>query len=128
MYISTYDAEDNSELINEELLLDETIEFFYYLSEKEGSFLTIKNLDRTVIQLMWVNNNTWLVDIPLKPSLNKTHVSLQKYADYDGCIEAVKASYNNIVIHHLYKVSIMEETLDDVINDTSQRCEIRLVE
>jgi len=114
-----YDVETDNGFDEEVLSLDEAIEAFYYLSDEKGSFFGIKTKNQQIIQFSWEDDDIWLVDIPLKSTFEINQVSLQKYANYDECINIIKNTYNNKSINNLFKVLVMDETLDEVKSRTT---------
>ena len=112
-----YDVEKDNGFDDEILSLDEAIEVFSSLSDEKGSFFGIKTKNQQIIQFSW-EDDIWLVDIPLKSTFEINQVSLQKYANYDECINIIKNTYNNRSINNLFKVLVMDETLDEVKSRT----------
>jgi len=116
-----YDVETDNGFEEEVLSLNEAIEEFYYLSDEKGSFFGIETKNQQIIQFSWEDDDTWLVDIPLKSTFqsDSTVTSLQKYANYDECINIIENTYNEKSINNLYKVLTMNETLDEVKSRTT---------
>lgn len=114
MKIFLYDTETDYEAINDEADLEKALEKFYELSDEDGSFFGVSNNNDIVIQFAWVDDNKWLVDIPIEVG----KYSLQKYANYDECVDLIKSFYQGksiTKIAGLHKVPIMEATLDEVL-------------
>jgi len=126
MIFFMYDVETDNGFDEEVLSLDEAIEVFYYLSDEKGSFFGIENDNQQIIQFSWEDDDIWLVDIPLKSTFEINQVSLQKYAHYDECINIIKDTYNNKSINNLFKVLVMDETLDEVKSRTKSISKYKL--
>jgi len=115
MNCTIYDSELDSGFVDEKLTIEEAIESFYSLSENDDSFLTLKGNVHLVVQFLWISTNKWLIDIPIQDSFNK-NISLQKYCDYDECIDIINSTYEQKIIYDLYKIPIMETNLDNILN------------
>ncbi len=95
----------------------EAIEEFYNLTDYDGSFYGLIDDDQKTIQFAWVDQDKWLVDIPMPPDF----VNPQQYADYDECIEIIDKIYslNKVEVSNKMKiVNTMTETLDDIEKKT----------
>lgn len=115
MTVYLYDAEYDYELQDEELNLQEALKEFYELSDGDGSFFGIKTETKTT-QFAWVADDKWLVDIPYDM---EKRICLQKYADYDECVEIIKSVFSGIApdkLIGLVKLNMMSETLDEILN------------
>ncbi len=113
MIVFLYNSESDSELLDEELDINEALTEFYELSDEKGSFFGIKT-KKGVIQFAWEDEDNWLVDLPNPPSF----LNPQRYASYDECVEIIKSIFKGILpenVDGLVKVKIMEETLDTVL-------------
>lgn len=123
-----YDKETENGFDEEVLSLEEAIEEFYYLSDEDGSFFGLVSENRQVIQFSWEKEDIWNVDIPLKSTFQSddTRTSLQKYANYDECINIIKNVYEEKNIYNLYKVLIMKETLENIKSQTTALTQYKL--
>ena len=130
MKIFYYDAETENNFVGDEKIknIDEVIEDFFYLSDIDGSFFGLISENKQVIQFSWEKDDIWSVDIPLKSTFESDDIrtSLQKYANYDECINIIENTYYNRSINNLYKVLIMKETLDEVKSRTTNISKYKL--
>lgn len=75
--------------------LEFALELFYELTDNEDNFFGIINDNNgKSIQFMYVEQDTWLVDIP---AIDKKG-AWQQHTDYDGCISLIQDFYNEKLI------------------------------
>lgn len=114
MEIFLYDVESDYEVTDYEVNLEKALDEFYELSEEDGSFFGLKDSSGNFIQFAWTSENKWLLDIPIEPP----KLSLQRYANYDECVGIIKAAYEGkhySEIQELYRIPVMETTLDEFL-------------
>lgn len=130
MKIFYYDAESQNNFVDDESIesIDEVIEEFFYLSDEEGSFFGLVSENEQVVQFGWEKEDIWHVDIPLKSTFESDDIrtSLQKFSNYDECINIIKNVYEEKNIHNLYKVLIMKETLENIKSQTTALTQYKL--
>lgn len=115
MKIFLYDTEIDNEVNDHKAGLEEALDEFYALSDEDGSFFGIEDSNNKILQFSWEDDNKWLIDIPVEPG----KYSLQKYANYEECIDLIKNFYQGekpTEIAGLHQVYIMEFTLDEVLS------------
>ncbi|WP_320033435.1 hypothetical protein [Halarcobacter sp.] len=115
MKISLYDEEFDYSLEDETLSLEKVIKEFYDLSSEKASFFQMKTEKSNTVQIAWEYDDIWLIDIPIKLA-NEDLFSLQKYANYEECIDIISSVDKNKKIKNLFKVYILESTLEETIH------------
>jgi hypothetical protein len=114
--ISLYDEEFDYRLEDETLSLEKAIREFYDLSSEKASFFQMKTENDNTVQITWEYDDIWLIDIPIKRP-NKDLFSLQKYANYEECIDIINSVDQNKKIKNLFKVYILKSTLEETIHN-----------
>jgi hypothetical protein len=115
MKISLYDEEFDYSLEDETLSLEKAIREFYDLSSEKASFFQMKTKNNNTVQIAWEYDDIWLIDIPIKLP-NEDLFSLQKYANYEDCIDIINSVDQNKKIKNLFKVYNIKSTLEETIN------------
>lgn len=115
MKISLYDEEFDYSLEDETLSLEKAIKEFYDLSSEKGSFFQMKTNNDNTVQITWEYDDIWLIDIPIILP-NEDLFSLQKYVNYEGCVDIINRVDQNKKIKNLFKVYILKSTLEETIH------------
>ena len=92
MKIFFFDADNGARRDDYECDLDEAINAFYELSDVKGSFLGLVNESGKVVQFAWLDDDKWVIDIPLP----ERGGSLSKLGDYEMCQQIIIDYFNGI--------------------------------
>lgn len=114
LFYTNYGTNQGIDSVNaKEVNLEQAINIFLELVDEPDSFLGFIDAHNTCIQ--FVNEESrWLLDIPVPPNFE----NLQAYLSDKECIAVIEDIFTRNQANtnvKLYKVNIMNETLDDVL-------------
>jgi len=118
MKIFSSDLEEDLDISKNRLSAEEIIKNFYELYDEQGSFWGIEDDDGTILQFYWLQDDIWLVDIPVPP----TFINYQKKADYEECTLIIKNILKEKKVHTIsgmIRVDTMKTTLDEEIKNNA---------
>ena len=91
------------------------LELFYELTDEENNFFGITDdNNEKCIQFLYMEQNTWIVDIPIPPDF----INYQKKADYEECVSIIRNVFKEKKINPvagMIRVDTMKTTFDEEI-------------
>lgn len=91
------------------------LELFYELTDEENNFFGITDdNNEKCIQFLYMEQNMWLVDIPIPPDF----INYQKKADYEECVSIIRNVFKEKKINPvagMIRVDTMKTTFDEEI-------------